>query len=203
MWRMTLVDWRDWLEVDGRGTWEKQKKRRHQPNPKARATFKKIPGQPLQQNLMWAKHSPQGTAGRCIPVGGDPHWFEAHGSVGYGIGRSRVRVDLLGPAPVWNPILVLQFISKLNSINLKLGLTWGEPLERRRRESRERTTRGAPAESGGVWAEERDTPSKSTMETKQVRSRCQVMMRDSLLSTACVPYAWPLADVQLACFCIR
>jgi hypothetical protein len=41
---MPLVDWRDWLEVGGRGTWEKQKKRRHQPNPKARATFKQIPG---------------------------------------------------------------------------------------------------------------------------------------------------------------
>jgi hypothetical protein len=68
MWRMPLVDWRDWLEVGGRGTWEKQKKRRHQPNPKARATFKQIPGQPVQQNLMWAKHRYRAGSGENYTV---------------------------------------------------------------------------------------------------------------------------------------
>jgi hypothetical protein len=56
-----------------------------------------------------------------------------------------------------------------------------------------------PVESGRVWAEdERDAPSKSTMEMKQVRSRCQVMMQDLLLSTVYIPYAWALAVCSLS-----
>jgi hypothetical protein len=134
--------------------------------------------------------NPQGTAGQCIPAGGDPHWFEAHGSVVYGIGRSRVRLTFwdprpsgtlswcynlislvffcsrgCGPTPCWTvnvpcntlSVIIVSYCllsGKLNSINLKREIIWGKPLERRRQESRERTTRGAPAESGRLWAEE-------------------------------------------------
>lgn len=95
------------------------------------------------------------------------------------------------------PTLLLFLLKKMKVNQLE---TWNNSppgenfLKRRWLESRERKrqgTRQRNLEDSGL--KKRDARSKSTIETKQFRSKCQVMMPDLLFSTVCVPYAWALA----------